>query len=227
MRSRFRAQFPRRPDPQGGTPPSGLLSTDRGTAHPPTQQESGPTSSSESSRSRHELPGGAVRQACGSSWESQLSSRSQNYRVLIRISCDAGSGLLASIQTFVGAYVNARYRTKPAERVRVVTCELLDNAVNYGSIRGDVVYELAESPDNLQVRVSNEAVDARVAMLRERLRRLAQSAETVFMEEMSRSVQGGIPKAMLGLARVCHEAAMKVELSIEGRRVTISATCPR
>jgi hypothetical protein len=163
----------------------------------------------------------------GSDRSPHSSASMEKYQVLIRISCEAGSALLEQIQTFVSAYASGRFRPKIAERISVATCELLDNAVSYGSISGDVVYELAESSNHLEVRVSNDAVHARLAMLRERAAKLEKDAEAIYMGEMARSVQGGIPRAMLGLARVRHESGMELEVRGDGQRVTVIGRCSR
>jgi hypothetical protein len=79
---------------------------------------------------------------------------------------------------------------------------------------------------SIEVRVTNDTVPVRVDMLRSHLERLANDPEAAFLEEMRRSVSGGSSKAMLGLARVVHEAKLALELYIAGSRLTVVARVP-
>ena len=87
--------------------------------------------------------------------------------------------------------------------------------------------ELIEADTLVGVRVSNEAIQARISMLSEHLSRLRANAEQTFLEELRRSVTGGIPRPMLGLARVCHEVGLTLELQVQARRVSVTAQCRR
>lgn len=44
---------------------------------------------------------------------------------------------------------------------------------------------------------------------------------------MRRSMAGKMPRAMLGSARVVHEAAMVLDVQVDERRVKVAALCPR
>ena len=105
--------------------------------------------------------------------------------------------------------------------------ELLSNALNFGSVSSDIVLELIEADALVGVRVSNEAIQARISMLSEHLTKLRSNAEQTFMEELRRSVTGGIPRPMLGLARVAHEVGLTLELQVQDRRVSVTAQCRR
>lgn len=142
----------------------------------------------------------------------------------VRIVCTPGSNMLEYTHTFLTAYVATHHRPQVAQRLSVAAYELLENAMNYGGVSSEIVLELVESPGKLAVRVTNESIAARVSMLTAHLARVNASAETTFMEEMKRSMQGGAPRAMLGLARIVFEAGMELGVEIDGRSVTVTAT---
>ncbi|MET0790047.1 MAG: hypothetical protein ABW061_00875, partial [Polyangiaceae bacterium] len=103
----------------------------------------------------------------------------------------------------------------------------LSNALNFGSVSSDIVLELVEGDSLVGVRVSNEAIAARISMLSEHLLKLKTNAEQTFLEELRRSVTGGIPRPMLGLARVAHEVGLALDLQQEDRRIAMTAQCRR
>jgi len=148
-------------------------------------------------------------------------------RTLVRVICTAGSGALEYTHAFVSAYTADHLRGAIAQRLSVGAYELLSNALNFGSISSDIVIELIESESMVGVRVSNDAIAARVSMLTEHLLKLKTNAEQTFLEELRRSVTGGIPRPMLGLARVAHEAGLALDLQVVERRITMTAQCRR
>lgn len=148
-------------------------------------------------------------------------------RSLIRVTCAFGSSALEYTHAFVSAYAADRLRSAVAHRLSVGAYELLSNALNYGSISSDIVLELIEGDSMVGVRVSNAAIPARISMLSEHLFKLKSNAEQTFVEELRRSVAGGIPRPMLGLARAAHEAALNLDLYQEDRRITVTAQCRR
>jgi hypothetical protein len=148
-------------------------------------------------------------------------------RSLIRVLCTAGSGALEYTHAFVTAYAADHFRGAVAQRLSVGAYELLSNALNFGSVSSDIVLEVVESDSIVGVRVSNEAIHARISMLTEHLLKLRTNAEQTFLEELRRSVTGGIPRPMLGLARVTHEVGLTLELQVQDRRVSVTAQCRR
>jgi hypothetical protein len=148
-------------------------------------------------------------------------------RSLVRVLCNAGSGALEYTHAFITAYSADHFRGAVAQRLSVGAYELLSNALNFGSVSSDIVLELIESENIVGVRVSNEAIQARISMLTEHLVKLRANAEQTFMEELRRSVTGGIPRPMLGLARVTHEVGLTLDLQVHDRRVTVTAQCRR
>jgi hypothetical protein len=150
-----------------------------------------------------------------------------NGRTMVRVICTAGSGALEYTHAFISAYAADHLRGAVAQRLSVGAYELLSNALNFGSVSSDIVLELIEADTLVGVRVSNEAIQARISMLSEHLLKLRSNAEQTFLEELRRSVAGGIPRPMLGLARVCHEVGLALELQVEDRRVSVTAQCRR
>ncbi|HKO51621.1 MAG TPA: hypothetical protein VJV79_28120 [Polyangiaceae bacterium] len=148
-------------------------------------------------------------------------------RTLVRVICTAGSGALEYTHAFVTAYTADHLRGAVAQRLSVGAYELLSNALNFGSVSSDIVIELIESENMVGVRVANDAIAARISMLTEHLLKLKTNAEQTFLEELRRSVTGGIPRPMLGLARVSHEAGLTLDLQVQERRVAVTAQCRR
>ena len=148
-------------------------------------------------------------------------------RSLVRVICTAGSGALEYTHAFVSAYATDHMRGAVAQRLSVGTYELLSNALNFGSVSSDIILELIETDSMVGVRVSNEAIQARISMLSEHLLKLRTNAEQTFLEELRRSVTGGIPRPMLGLARVSHEVGLTLDLQVQDRRVSVTAQCRR
>ena len=148
-------------------------------------------------------------------------------RTLLRVVCTAGSGALEYTHAFITAYTADHLRGAVAQRLSVGAYELLSNALNFGSVSSDIVVELIESDNMVGVRVANDAIAARISMLTEHLLKLKTNAEQTFLEELRRSVTGGIPRPMLGLARVSHEVGLTLDLQVHDRRVSVTAQCRR
>jgi hypothetical protein len=163
----------------------------------------------------------------GSGTPSSRDARNLVGRSLIRVLCNAGSGALEYTHAFVTAYSADHFRGAVAQRLSVGAYELLSNALNFGSVSSDIVLELIESEAIVGVRVSNEAIQARISMLSEHLLKLRTNAEQTFLDELRRSVTGGIPRPMLGLARVTHEVGLTLDLQVQDRRVSVTAQCRR
>ena len=124
---------------------------------------------------------------------------------------------------FVAAYCKHRFRATVAEGLTVAAHELLENAINYGSVSNQVLFEIVERTGAAAVRVTNETIPARVEMLRTHVEKLAANPEAVMLDEMKRSMSSSRIRPMLGLARVVQEAGLGLELYIVGSRVTVLA----
>jgi two-component sensor histidine kinase len=150
---------------------------------------------------------------------------SSSCRTLVRVLCSPGSDSLDSTHQFLDRYAHTRFRPQIAERLSVTVYELLSNALNYSSMTEEVTIEILEMPETAAVRIANETIGPRIGMLNEHMNKIKTNAETIMAEEMRRSVGGASIRPMLGLARVVHEASMHLEAAVEGRRVTMTASC--
>jgi anti-sigma regulatory factor (Ser/Thr protein kinase) len=144
--------------------------------------------------------------------------------VLVRIVCSPGGDALEATHQFIERYSQSRFANQIAQRVSLATYELLANAFNFGLLSADVTIELLSSDTRIEVRVTNDAIAARISMLTAHLEKLKHDAGATMLDEMRRSVGGLGARAMLGLARVAHEATFDLSLAVDGRRVTVSAS---
>jgi len=143
---------------------------------------------------------------------------------LLQFTCQPGTDVLEVAHQFIEALAGASFRPGLAARLTIAGYELLANALAYGSLGRDVQFELVDLGDRVAVRVSNEAVAALPDLLVAGVGRLQRDPQAVFLEEMRRYATQGIQRAMLGLARVRHEAAMNLDCQRSGSRVTVSAS---
>jgi hypothetical protein len=147
--------------------------------------------------------------------------------IVLRVVCEAGSDILEATHQYVMALAKVRFRPTVAEKVSLACWELLSNALNFGSISGPVVFDLCQLKDAVELHVSNDAIAARCQMLDQRIQQLNADAKGTYLDEMRRSVTGGLPRAALGLARIAHEVRMELSVSIVLQsRVTVTARCP-
>jgi hypothetical protein len=139
----------------------------------------------------------------------------QREEMLMRVVCEPGSDVLEPLHRFLTSFVRIRLRPVIAERAGLAGYELLANGLNYGRINSDVVFELSQHGDSIKLSVKNYTVLTRIRMLTTHLEKLRAGPEALYLEEMRRSVSGGTPRAMLGLARVMHEAKMTLDMKTE------------
>jgi two-component sensor histidine kinase len=152
---------------------------------------------------------------------------SKSATLLLQVRLETSPQFLPQIGEFTTAYTRFRFQPRTAEKLALASYELIENAISYGSISGDVVYSLSESDRYVEVCVANDASPGRLSNLRTRIDRIRVDPQAAFQEEMSRSVSGAGARAALGLARICHEAQMDLELEVEGNRVTMRARCSK
>ena len=152
-------------------------------------------------------------------------AKSSRCRCLVRVLCSPGSDSLEGTHQFLSGYAQSRFRQQIAQRLSVAGYELLSNALNYSSMADEVTVELMDLPDFAAIRVANETIAPRIGMLNEHVTRIRNNAEATLIEEMRRSVAGGPVRPMLGLARVVHEVSMQLDVVVEERRVTMTASC--
>jgi hypothetical protein len=146
---------------------------------------------------------------------------------LIHVTWDASPDL-EQFLSFISAYTKGRFSNSLAERVTLASTELLDNAVRYGSLARDFTYQLAVDAARVVVSAQNTTVPARIDMLTAQLRRLESTPDRVYAAELERSMGAGAGRrSMLGLARIRHEAEMRIELDLDHTNVTVRAFCAR
>jgi hypothetical protein len=186
-----------------------------------TRDAAPPRSSSSASWDVSLLTGG---RSPGASAGQDMNARSQpgSERQLIRVSLDAGSELLENVHQFVTSFAGKRFGPSAAQAVGLASYELLSNGLRYASLFEPVVYELTDDGQTPEVRVTNAAVQSRINVLVDWVEQLNRNPQAVYVEEMRRSL-GGSQRATLGLARVAHEAEMRVTVLIDGTRVSVRA----
>jgi len=113
------------------------------------------------------------------------------------------------------------------DKIVLASQELVENALKYCLMTKPIVYELGVSTSEVRVSVENTTVATRAMMLQEQLRRIERDAEGTFAAELERSMTGVGRRSMLGLARVCHEAGMRIAASVAGGDVTVVASSRR
>jgi hypothetical protein len=156
-----------------------------------------------------------------------LSGTAPVEQVLVRLMFAPGSSTLESTHSFLAAYTADRLPAAVAQRVSLAAYELLSNAMNYASLSSDVVLEIVQYPDRTMVRTANDAIAARIAMLREQVDKIRSDSEGAFVQELKRSLKGGHMRAMLGLARVAFEVGLTLDFEVSGQRVRVSAELRR
>jgi hypothetical protein len=146
---------------------------------------------------------------------------------LIHVTWDSSPDL-EQFLGFISAYCKGRFSSSLAERITLASTELLDNAVRYGSLARDFSYRLAIEGGYVTVTTQNTTVPARVEMLSAQLRRLEAAPEQVYASELERSMGASSGRrSMLGLARIRHEAEMRIDLQTDVNEVVVRAQCKR
>lgn len=141
---------------------------------------------------------------------------------LVRVRCRPGSNLARPVQQFVSRYARGRFRNVHADAISLATFELLDNALNFGSISHDVLLELFATSAAIDVAVSNHAAPARISMLSQQLERIRSTSAAAYAAEVKRGSSGDA-LVKLGLARVTHDARMALRLSTDDEQITVTA----
>ena len=150
---------------------------------------------------------------------------SSRWQTLMTIQFEVGSEL-KNFHAFVATYVKSYLSTAPAERATLASIELLDNALQYGSISRPVRFELALQQLVVRVSVTNAATGSRTQMLKDHLDRVNKDPAAAYAEEFRRSMSGSTSRrSMLGLVRIRHEVGMRLDLEVNNGEVTIHASC--
>jgi hypothetical protein len=148
-------------------------------------------------------------------------------KILLEIRLETSPQFLEQVGAFVRAYTRARFEPRTAEKTTLASYELIENAVNYGSVSGDVVYTLAETHRGLEIGVVNASPIGRLANLRAQLERIRINPEKAYLDDIAHSVNSPGGRTALGLLRICYEGQMDLEFEAEGSNVTMRAICVR
>jgi hypothetical protein len=127
------------------------------------------------------------------------------------------------LREFVGAYCKTRLSPGVAERAILVAQELLENAVKYGDVTGEIELDLRvdETGRRFEIHVHNDAVASRTEILRREIERLEGVDPEAGFEAAMQKSRGNL--GMIGLARIRHEGEVDVTLLVDGRRVEVVA----
>ena len=144
---------------------------------------------------------------------------------LISIGSPADPALLEPTYAYLSAYCNSCLEPQVAQRLNVAIYELYANALRYGSPDGEVRLELYRTVSGARLTVSNAAPLAQRQRLELQVGRVQRDPEAAFSTEMDRFTVGSGAPPMLGIVRVAHESALKLELLLQGESVCVSTVC--
>jgi len=144
---------------------------------------------------------------------------------LVSIGSPADPALLEPTYAYLSAYSFACLDPLVAQRLNVAVYELYANALRYGSSSGEVRLELHRTAKGAHLSVSNRAEPAHLERVKTQLARVEADPSEAFSGEMNRFAGGSETPPMLGIVRVAHEAALRLELRVDGDRVQISTSC--
>jgi hypothetical protein len=143
---------------------------------------------------------------------------------LISIGSPASESLLEPTYAYLSIYAFTAFTPRVAERLNVAIYELYSNALRYGSNGGEVRLELSRSPSGqgALLKVSNYLETEQAGKLESQLSRVVADPAAAFTQEMNRFASESQQPPMLGLVRVAHESALRLELWSDGTRVEVS-----
>jgi hypothetical protein len=144
---------------------------------------------------------------------------------LVSIGSPADPALLEPTYAYLSAYSFACLDPLVAQRLNVAVYELYANALRYGSSSGEVRLELHRTAKGARLCVSNRAEAAHLERVKAQVARVEEDPSAAFSGEMNRFAGGSETPPMLGIVRVAHEAALQLELRVDGDRVQISTSC--
>lgn len=135
---------------------------------------------------------------------------------------------LDDMQDFATRYCRRRWSGDLADRARLAACELLENAVRYATAGSEVALTIVDTAIGFELRVTNDAVESRVALLRKRIEETSspgagdayrKALRKLLSETGEHSAASG-----LGLLRLRHEAGVDLALEVQGKKTTVIAT---
>jgi hypothetical protein len=158
----------------------------------------------------------------------ELVSRTDEQGAYVELSFAPNAALVSTVRDFVAAfYVRIVGDGAVTDRLAVATHELLENAVRY-SIDGwsqlRVAVQVAADATTVQIDTRNRAAPGDIAAARRALDAIAAAADpgahyVGLMRRTARQAEG----SGLGLGRVCAEADMRLQYTVDGATVSIRA----
>jgi hypothetical protein len=134
---------------------------------------------------------------------------------------------LGEMETFAEHFLRRRFSAELAERGRMAANELLENACRYAIAGGEVALEVRDAGSGFEIRVTNDAVESRVAILRKRIDEIAgddgHDAYKRALRKLMNEPEGAVSSG-LGLLRARQEAGVGIALEVNGKQVTVIAT---
>jgi hypothetical protein len=150
---------------------------------------------------------------------------------IVSVRLDTVWAYVGVFRNFLRGYLQHRLDERSAERLAMISQELLENAMKYGTSGVDIEFDLLVSPmrrstvqRTFQVRVSNDAIDTRIALLKKEMARIQQlPPEGAFLQSMQLSSRRVPGITMLGLSRIRFEGKVDLRVDIASARVTVTA----
>ena len=136
---------------------------------------------------------------------------------------------LEDMQDFASRYCKRRFAGDLGDRARIVSHELLENAVRFATVGDDLEYEIRDRPSGFEIRVTNDAVDSRIAILRKRIIEMREGdADDAYRKALRKLLSDAsdakVANAGIGLLRARYEASVDFNVAVTGRSVTVIAT---
>jgi hypothetical protein len=144
---------------------------------------------------------------------------------LISIGSPADPALLEPTYAYLSAYSFACLPPLVAQRLNVAVYELYANALRYGSAKGEVRLEIHRTAAGARLSITNRAEPANLERVKAQVARVTEDPSAAFSGEMNRFAGASQPPPMIGIVRVAHEVALRLELQVDGDRVEISTDC--
>lgn len=134
---------------------------------------------------------------------------------------------ITDVQGFLGRHLLRVFAGDLGERARIAAYELVENAGRYSTAGSDIDLEVLDTGNGFSVKVSNDAVGARVAMLRRQIETAAQLETTEqYARALRRHIETKADNMMrigFGLLRARHDAIVELSLAVDDRRVVVLA----
>jgi hypothetical protein len=149
-------------------------------------------------------------------------------KLLLSVCFPSDTDCVTDVVGFTARHAARMFVGDLGQRARIATHEIVENAGKFSSATGEILLELFADGAGFDLRVSNDALGSRIAILRRQVE-LAQTIDTT--EQYARLMRKHLdtrnePSTLtpgIGLFRVRHDALVEIVLTTDGARVTITA----